>query len=162
MHNTSAVIYMKTNYFCCFCKWTLLNKLEKNPESPLDRRKSNKSILKEIIPKYSLEGLVLKLKLQYIGHLMQTANSLEKSLMLGKIEGRRRRGHQRMRRLDGITNETDMNLSKLREMVRNRETGMLQSMGSQRVRNNWMTEQQMQLYNMGFMSMKLQKNSDIE
>ena len=81
---------------------------------PWTARKSNQSILKEINPEYSLEGLVLKLKLQYFGHLMQTDDSLEKSLMLGKIKGRRRRGHHEMRWLDGITNAKNMNLGKFR------------------------------------------------
>ena len=88
---------------------------------PWTARRSNQSILKEINPEYSLEGLMLKLQLQYSGHLIRTADSLEKSLMLGKIEGRRRRGHQRMRWLDGITNAKDMNVGKLQSFVKDRE-----------------------------------------
>ena len=96
---------------------------------PQSARRSSQSILKEINPEYSLKGLMLKLKLRYFGHLMCRANSLEKTLMLGKIEGMRRRGQQRMRQLDGITDSMDMSLSKRREIVKDGKPGMLQFMG---------------------------------
>ena len=103
---------------------------------PWTARRSNQSILKEINPEYSLEGLMLKLKLQYFGHLMRRAASLEKTQMLGKIEGGRRRGRQRTKWLDGISDSMDMSLSKLQEMVKDRKPGVLQPVGSQRFRHD--------------------------
>ena len=107
---------------------------------PWTARRSNQSILKEISPEYSLEGLMLKLKLQYFGHLMQRADSLEKTLMLGKIEGGRRRGRQRMRWLDGITDSMDMGLVNSESWWWTGRPGVLQFMGSQRVTHDWATE----------------------
>ena len=101
---------------------------------PWTARRSNQSILKEISPEYSLEGLILKLKLQYFDHLMLRVDSLEKTLLLGKIEGRKRNGQQRMRRLDGITDSMDRNLSKFREIMKDQEAWSVAVYG---VTKNW-------------------------
>ena len=144
VHLIKAMIFPVVNYGCE--SWTIKNAECWRTDAfelwcwrrllrvPSTVRRSNQSILKEISPEYSMEGLMLKLKLQYLGHLMWRTDSLEKTLMLGKIEGARRRGRQRMRWLDGIANSVDMRST--RSWWWTRRPGMLQSMGSQRVRHD--------------------------
>ena len=121
-----------------WCFWTVV--LDKTLRVPWTARRSNQSILKEISPEYSLVELMLKLKHEYFGHQMWRTDSLEKTLMLEKIEGGRKRGQQRIRWLYGITDMMDMSLSKLWELMMERKSGVLQSMVLQRVGHNWVSE----------------------
>ena len=132
-----------------WCFWTMV--LEKTLESPWTARRSNQSILKEISSEYSLEGLMLKLKVQNFGHLMQRTDSLEKTLVVGKIEGRRRRGRQRMRWLDGITDSIDMSLGN-RNWWWTGRPGILPFMVLQRVGQDWTTELNWMVYRFSLLS----------
>ena len=148
VHLAKAMVFLVVMYGCE--SWTIKKAEHQRIDAselwcwrllrvPWTARRSNQSILNEISPEYSLEGLILKWNLQYFGHLMRRADSVEKTLMLGKIEGRRR-GRQRIRWLDGITELMNMSLSKLQDWWWTGRPGVLQSMESQRVRHNWATE----------------------
>ena len=144
VHTVKAMVFPAVTYGCE--TWTIKELMSSNwcwrkiLWVPWTARRPNQTTLREINLEYSLEGLMLKLKLQYFGHLMWTADSLEKSLMLGKIEGRRRRGHQRMRWLDGITIAMEINLGKLQEIMREREAWHAAVHGITKSWTDWVTE----------------------